>query len=230
MNAAQPILDSPVQQETGEIRLLIADDHQLFIDGLTAILASETHLNIVAQALNGKEVLEAMRATPVDIVLLDINMPDTDIVEVIAQIRKEFHGVKIIIITMDLNMNHYVRLLKSGVDGYMCKSEDKKEIIKGINHVAGGGKYTSSKVTSSLTFLKKPLPQTTMNINDVLTKSELRVLKETIAGLSNSEIGEKLFISKGTVDTHLKNIKAKLGSRNKTELLISCLQYGVLNI
>jgi DNA-binding NarL/FixJ family response regulator len=224
-----PQLSEPLA-ESKRITLLIADDHQLFIDGIALILNEQPNISIVDQALNGQEVIEALGRHSIDIVLLDINMPNTKISNVINEIRKISPLTRIIILTMDVSLANYLKLLKNGINGFILKTEDKTQIIEAINAVSSGGKYVSKKVFESLSAIKKTLPPTSPRIEDILTSSEIRVIKLFIKGYSSSKVADTLFIAKGTVDTHLKNIKAKLGVSNKTELVITCLQYELLQL
>jgi DNA-binding NarL/FixJ family response regulator len=215
---------------SNKVTLLIADDHQMFIDGIALILKEQENITIVDQALNGQEVIDALYKHPIDIVLLDINMPGTNITSVISEIHKKFPQTKVVILTMDVTLTNYLKLLRSGISGYTLKTEDKNQIIEAIKIVAAGGQYVSKKVLESLLAVKRNLPPTSPNIEDLLTNSEIRVLKLFIKGNSSSKVADTLFIAKGTVDTHLKNIKTKLNVSNKTELIIACLQYGLLQV
>jgi DNA-binding NarL/FixJ family response regulator len=215
--------------ETKKLTLLVADDHQLFIDGVTLILKDQVNLQIVDQALNGREVLNALYRHTIDILLLDVNMPETRITELLTDIKKTFPQTKVIILTMDISVVSYMKLLKYGIDGYMSKTEDKTQFIEAIQTVSSGGQFVSKKVLENLSALKTALPPASSNIEYILTASEIRVLKLTVLGYASSKVADTLFIAKGTVDTHLKNIKAKLNVSNKTELILACLQYGILH-
>jgi DNA-binding NarL/FixJ family response regulator len=227
MLTPEPVID---ESPTGvkKISLVVADDHQLFIDGVTLILKDEQNFEIVAQALNGQEVIDALRTRAIDVVLLDINMPETKITQVIGEIQKRFPQTKIIILTMDVSLVNYMKLLEYGIDGYMCKTEDKVQFVKAIQKVNEGGQYVTPKVLENFEAIRRTLPPTSTRIEDVLTNSEIRVLKQVIKGYPSSKIADTLFIAKVTVETHLRNLKIKLNVRNKTELIIACIQYGLL--
>jgi DNA-binding NarL/FixJ family response regulator len=214
------------------IKLLIADDHQLFIDGLRMLLESEAHIQVVGQALNGQEVLDELGAQEVDIVLLDINMPDTDPLTLVKTIRAKHRRTKIVILTMYHGTRYYSKLIRHGINGYLYKSEGKAVFLEAIEKAMRGETYISKELltdvaapkgTNSPTFdLQLAAPE------NVLTKREIEILKLVAQEYSNQEIGEKLFISTSTVDTHRKHILLKLGVRNTVGLVKYCLQNNLL--
>ncbi|MBD0256086.1 MAG: response regulator transcription factor, partial [Cytophagales bacterium] len=114
------------------IKLLIADDHQLFIDGLRMLLESEPHIQVVGQALNGEEVLEVLGTQEADIVLLDINMPDTDPLSLVKTIRAKHRRTRIVILTMYHGTRYYAKLIRHGINGYLYKSEGKAVFLEAI--------------------------------------------------------------------------------------------------
>ena len=214
------------------IRILLADDHQLFIDGLKAVLKTEPSLEVVAQALNGEQVLKELEAQHVDIVLLDINMPNTKVLELTQEIQKKYSAVKIIILTMHHGTRYYVKLLQLGIKGYLNKSAEKQEVIEAIHKVVAGEIYISGEITDHMKFSKKETYSSFDNSlshpSDLLTKREIEVLRLVVQEYTNNEIAEKLFISTGTVDTHRKNIILKLGVKNTVGLIKYAFKNGLI--
>ena len=214
------------------IKLLIADDHQLFIDGLRMLLDSEAHIEVVGQALNGEEVLEVLGVQEVDIVLLDINMPDTDPLTLVKTIRAKHRRTKIVILTMYHGTRYYSKLIRHGINGYLYKSEGKAVFLEAIEKAVRGETYISKELLSDVE-APKGANSPTFDLHlaapeNVLTKREIEILKLVAQEYSNQEIGEKLFISTSTVDTHRKHILLKLGVRNTVGLVKYCLQNNLL--
>jgi DNA-binding NarL/FixJ family response regulator len=214
------------------IKLLIADDHQLFIDGLHMLLDNEDHIQVVGQALNGEEVLAVLGAQEVDIVLLDINMPDTDPLALVKTIRAKHRRTKIVILTMYHGTRYYSKLIRHGIDGYLYKSEGKAVFLEAIEKAMRGETYISKELLSDVAAPKGVnSPAFDLHLaapENVLTKREIEILKLVAQEYSNQEIGEKLFISTSTVDTHRKHILLKLGVRNTVGLVKYCLQNNLL--
>lgn len=214
------------------IKIFIADDHQLFIDGLYSLLKNEPGIEIVGQALNGKEVLKKLSEIKADIIFLDINMPETDVVDLTKEIRSKHPDTKIIILTMYHGTRYYTKLLKYGINGYLYKSESKNEFTKAIKKAYEGEIYLSKELFSEYLKPKKDLlPLYDLKnaaVEDVLTNREIEVLKLIVQEYSNNIIAEKLFISTGTVDTHRKNIILKLGVKNTVGLIKYCLRNNIL--
>lgn len=214
------------------IRLLLADDHQLFIDGLRAVLKTEPSIDVVSQALNGEQVLNALASYPVDIVLLDINMPNTKVIDLTQEISKNYPKVKIIILTMHHGTRYYLKLLQLGIKGYLNKSAEKKEVIEAIHKVHEGEVYITREITDHAGLGKKETYSSFDNSlsspHDLLTKREIEILKLVVQEYSNHEIADKLFISTGTVDTHRKNIILKLGVKNTVGLIKYAFKNGLV--
>jgi DNA-binding NarL/FixJ family response regulator len=214
------------------IHLLIADDHQLFIDGLSSLLKNEPGIQIAGQALNGKEVLSMLSKCPIDIILLDINMPETDAVTLTKEIRSSFPTTKIIILTMYHGTRYYTKLLKYGINGYLYKSAGKDEFITAIEKASNGEMYIHKDLFTEATAHKKDLmPAYNIQLSNpesLLTKREIEILKLVLHEYSNNAIADQLCISTGTVDTHRKNIILKLGVKNTVGLIKYCLQNNFL--
>ena len=213
------------------IRLLIADDHQLFIDGLRSMLKNEAHIEVAAQAMNGAEVLARLSETPIDILLLDINMPNTDVVELTKEIRKQFPKTKIAILTMYHGTRYYIKLLKYKINGYLYKSIDKQYFLQAIDRIHQGGTVISEEIFADIPMTKETLAPTystrDTDPRSLLTKREMQVLKLITEQHSNSAIADTLCVSTGTVDTHRKNIILKLGVKNTVGLIKYCMQHNL---
>ena len=210
------------------IKLLIADDHQMFIDGIKALLKNEKDIKVVGEALNGEEVLSILVKEKADIVLLDINMPKMDGIETTREIRKRFPAVKVIILTMH-NKNEFIAgLANEGAAGYVLKNTGKRELIDAIQSVHEGKTFFSKEVTETImqNLYKKPSEQKIESAQ--LTAREKDVLKLIAHEFSTKEIADKLFISTNTVETHRKNLMSKLNTKNIAGLVKFALQTGLI--
>jgi DNA-binding NarL/FixJ family response regulator len=198
------------------INILVVDDHQIILDGIKSLLENSPGVNVIATANDGKEALNILNILSVDIVLMDIDMPNLNGVDATRQIKDKFPDVKVIMLTMHSESTMIKNLIDIGAFGYILKNSDKEELINAIQKVAKGEKYFSSEVTISL-LNKKGRVEVDTDID--FTKRELDVIKLLADGLTNKEIGDKLFISHRTVDTHRTNIMKKAGLNNVAGLI-----------
>lgn len=208
------------------INLLLVDDHQIVIDGLRALLAGDGRFTIKGSAKNGKEALEVLRLLKVDVVLLDVDMPEMNGIETTRAIRKEFDNIKIVILTMHEEKAMIKMLLDTGADGYLLKNSDKAELIRAIDDVMAGRQHLSPEATSVL--LSPDRNQRSGKLAE-LTEREVEILKLVAEGLSNKEIGDRLFISHRTVDTHRTNLMTKLEVHNVAGLVRFAIQNGLIS-
>jgi two-component system, NarL family, nitrate/nitrite response regulator NarL len=211
------------------IKLIIVDDHQLFIDGIKSLLKNEKEIKVVGEALNGIEAMARITEEKPDIILLDINMPDMDGVETTREIRKKFPEVKIIILTMHNQHEFISNLVSEGALGYILKNTGKTELINAIKTVHGGNAFFSKAVTETImnNLHKKPAEEKLESVQ--LTKREKEILKYIAEGLATKEIADKLFISVNTVETHRKNLMAKVHAKNVTGLVRFAMQIGIIS-
>jgi len=195
------------------IKILIADDHRVFIDGMKALLKEVNDVEVIGDAENGQQLIEQVEAKRPEVVLTDIQMPVKDGIEATREIHKRFPNVKVIALTM-LNETMFIkRMLDAGASGYVIKTIDKDELIHVIKKVAAGEKHFSAEVTAQL--MNNYSEQDPLS---VLTKREKEILIQIAQGLTDKEIAEKVFLSPLTITTHRKNILSKLGLKNKVEL------------
>jgi DNA-binding NarL/FixJ family response regulator len=210
------------------IRIIIADDHQVFIDGIKAILKEFDDIEVVAQALDGDQLIKQVAIHKPDVVLTDIQMPVIDGIEATKEIVKKFPAVKIIALTMLNESSSIKRMLTAGVSGYILKTVDKEELVSVIRKVAAGEKHFGREVTEQVmnNFSGK---STVGNQADVLTKREKEILILIAQGLTDKEIAEKVFLSPLTTITHRKNILSKLGLKNKVELTRYAIENNLIS-
>ena len=201
-----------------QIKILLVDDHQIIIDGIKSLLDNVENVKVAGEANNGLEAINTLKVLAVDIVLMDIDMPKMNGIDAAKHIKENFKETKVII----LSMHHEGAMIKSlveiGADGYLLKNSNKEELLDAIYKVARDEKYFSSEVTLSLLNPEKTQSDSSKRTID-FTRRELDVLKLLVDGYTNKQIGEKLFISHRTVDTHRTNIMKKVGVNNVAGLI-----------
>ncbi len=199
--------------------ILIADDHQMFVDGLKSLLEDEKEICVVGEAKNGKEVLEHCKTVGVDLVIMDINMPVMDGIQASKELSKLHPFIKILGLSMYNDRDYIADMLKAGAMGYILKNTGKENLIEAINTIQSGSNYLGTEVSNTLLngFMKNP--SQTRQHTEKLSDREKDVLECIASGLTTQEMGEKLFISKNTVETHRKNLLYKLKARNTAELI-----------
>jgi len=210
------------------IKLLIIDDHPLVIDGIRTMLKDESYLHIEAAAKTGKEALSFLDTAPFpDVILLDINLPDTDGLRLCELIRARNKTVKIIGLTYVNEAGMITQLLKKGANGYLLKNMERNELIEAINQVMDGMTYLSKAANDKVIqqLQAYDLPQ---NNVPALTRREKEILQLLSEGLTSQQIASRLFLSNYTVDTHRKNMLQKFNVRNTQSLMNVVRELGIL--
>lgn len=192
-----------------KIKILLADDHQLVRKGFRALLEELDFVEVTGEAANGQEVIGLLRrGVKADVILLDYEMPLLNGLDALEQIKRDFFGIKVILLTM-LNQRELVQsAVEKGVNGFLFKNASLDELSEAIRRVARGESYFASEVT--LTLLK-PTHNPDQGLLRQLTGREIEVLRLVAQGYSSTEIGARLFISPRTADTHRNNLIQKLG-------------------
>ncbi len=205
--------------------VLIADDHNLFREGLVEFLNNLPEITDLYQANNGQEVIELLKKQSIDVVLLDINMPVMDGIATAKSMKKKWPKVKIIMLTMHDTQDYIRQVLDLGVDGYLLKTTSLSELQTAIKTVCEGEKYYGKAVQQSFinSFSKQNMVQEVK-----LTKREKEILTLICEELNTNEIAERLFISNYTVESHRKNLLAKTGAKNVAGLVKFALQNKII--
>jgi len=199
------------------IKVAIADDHPLVAQGLRALIENRTDMQLVGEATNGQELLNILAKQPVDVALVDIDMPIKNGIETTAEISSNYPATRVIILTMHDEKAMIKNLLELGAHGYLLKNCGQDELLLAIRNVAAGKKHFSGDVTVAL-LNETDNPSSTEELSE-LTEREIEILTNIALGLSNKEIGDKLFISHRTVDTHRTNLMKKLNVHNIAGLI-----------
>ena len=220
-----------MEQFMAPIQLLIADDHQMLLDGIKALLRDAENIAVVGEASNGSDVIAFVEKQPVDVILMDINMPVMNGIETTAYIAKHFPAIRVIALTMHSERSFISRILKAGAAGYVLKNTGKQELLSAIQRVAAGETYFSNEVASLMMeqYMPQSSPRRTGSEPSIheLTKREIEILRLIAQELTNNEIAERLFISTYTVETHRKNLIRKIGVKNTAGLVKFALQQGL---
>jgi DNA-binding NarL/FixJ family response regulator len=207
--------------ETNTIRVLCVDDHPLVRKGIAAILANEPDIKLVAEAGNGKEAVDAVRAHKPSVTLMDLRMPGMDGIEATKQIRQIDPEAKIIALTSYDGDQEIYRALEAGVRGYILKEMVHTEVVRAIRVVNSGKRLMPPEVAERLS---EHFPQV------ALTPREIEVLQYVAKGYGNKEIGARLGTAAGTVKMHLQNILSKLGASDRTHAVTLAIRRGIIYI
>jgi len=212
------------------IKVVIADDHALFRDGLRKILSLEKDILVVGEASNGDEVTKVIERTHPDILLLDLKMPKGDVVQNLLDVGARSPSTKVMILTAFSDEENVLNAAKGGAKGYVPKGVPSATLLQAIKVVHNGSLWIDKEISTWETFeeivqgqmgSREAAPQMDESIK-ALTKREMEILRLVAEGLTNEEIGKKIFISEKTVKTHLTNIfdKLKVNNRFKAALML----------
>jgi DNA-binding NarL/FixJ family response regulator len=211
------------------IQVVLAEDHNIVRNGIRMILEIDKGIHIAAEAVNGRQVLEYLsKAEKTDVVLADVNMPELDGLALLKEIKALGLDTKVVILSMHDNEKYISEAFTHGASGYLLKSVSADELIFALKHVHSGGQYLCSELAMKV-FEKSihcgPDILTISNEKIDFSAREIEVLHLIAEGLTNSEMSDKLFISKRTVEGHRQSLLEKTGSRNTAALI----RYAVLN-
>lgn len=210
------------------IKIVVADDHTLFRDGIRRILSLEKDILVVGEASRGDEVIKIVERAKPDVLLLDVKMPRSDVVQTLLEIKEKNVGTKVLMLTAYSEDENVLNAAKGGARGYVLKGIDFPTLLQAIKTVHTGGLWIDNETPAAEAFEEIARAQmggadpTVDDAISTLTRRETEILKLVAEGLTNEEIGKKIFISEKTVKTHLTNIfdKLKVNNRFKAALLI----------
>lgn len=207
------------------IRLLIADDHKVLLDGICSYFSDIDHIEVVDTASNGLEVLDKLSHRQVDIVMLDINMPELNGVETCKAISKKYKDVKVMALSMYKQASYVKRMKGYGAKAYLLKDDSALEMITAIETVHAGGTYYSNKLMG---LLISNVFESDSKSESHLTRREKEVLEMIAKGLSNKIIADKLMLSIHTIDSHRKNLLIKFDAKNTADLVRITIEKGLI--
>lgn len=209
------------------IRVALCDDHRIITDGLRELLAGVPGIECVGSATGGVDLLYLLEHIAAHVVLLDLDMPEMDGALVAERIKQKHPGTRVIILTMHDEAAIVRKLMDAGVDGYLLKTCSRDELLMAIREAHAGRKHFSGALTASLLKQHEVSERGRQVLKD-LSEREIEVLAALAEGLSNREIGERLFISPRTVDTHRTNLMRKLDTHNVAGLVRIAIQAGLV--
>ncbi|WP_085991339.1 response regulator [Oceanobacillus senegalensis] len=223
------------------IRLVLIDDHKLFREGVKRILDFEPTFEVVAEGNDGSEAAKLVKENNPDVVLMDINMPETNGVQATADLVRYFPETKVIILSIHDDESYVTHALKTGAQGYLLKEMDADALIEAIKVVSDGGSYLHPKVTHNLVKEYRRLAkETSSSIANkgieyrqplhLLTKRECQVLQLLADGKSNRAVAETLYISEKTVKNHVSNILQKMNVNDRTQAVVSAIRKGWVEV
>lgn len=214
------------------IKVHIADDHQILIDGLKAVINQKEDIEVLGHSLNGEEVLAWYKTNATDILILDINMPVKDGIQVLRELRYITHRPKVIVLSSYDDVKLIKEVLKLGVSGFVPKKSAGDHIVEAIYEVFKGNQYFTEEIKEKMmqTLLGKPadekIGQEGILIHSLTTR-EYEILKMIAQQYSTKEIADSFFLSESTVDTHRRNLMRKLKVKNSVGLAIFALKNGI---
>jgi two-component system, NarL family, response regulator DegU len=223
-------------------KIVIVDDHQLFREGVKRILDFEPSFEVVAEGDDGSEAISLVDQHHPDVIIMDINMPNTNGVEATAELIEKYPESKVIILSIHDDENYVTHALRTGATGYLLKEMDADALIEAVKVVADGGSYLHPRVTHNLVKEYRRLsseengsdkyisPVEIRRPLHLLTRRECEVLQLLADGKSNRGIGEALFISEKTVKNHVSNILQKVNANDRTQAVVVAIKNGWVEV
>lgn len=203
-------------------KIVLIDDHQIMLDGISALLNNNSNYEVLAKSTNPLEAIDLINKHQADILITDISMEKLSGIELCKQVRSSFPHIKILALSMFGDKDTITEMIDAGVNAYILKNTGSLELIEALDKICAGQVFFSNEVTlemmKSISSSKNPLAESSK-----LTPRELEIVKLIADELNNAEIGEKLFISERTVETHRKNIFRKTGTKSVAGLI----KYGI---
>ncbi len=210
------------------IRILLADDHQMVREGLRSLLEKESDFQVIGEAEEGRQAVQLVRKLQPDVVVMDITMPNLNGVEATRQIVSEYPDIKIIALSMHFSRIFVLNMLKAGALGYILKGDSSEELIEGVRTVSAGGAYFSPKAAKTVTeVLANPLPDSPL---DVLKPREREVFQLICEGKNTKQIALELHVSIKTIEASRRKIIEKLDAKSIPELVIIAIENGVISL
>jgi two-component system response regulator NreC len=211
--------------------VVIADDHEVVRQGIRALLNTDPRFRIAGEARDGVEAVRVVERTKPDILLLDIVMPGLSGIEVIREALKVSSNTRILVLSMHADESYVVQAFRNGASGYILKDARSQELLEAVRLVAAGQRYLSPPLSQRAidAYLEK-VESEGFDPYDTLTPREREILQLAAEGFTNSEIGERLFISPRTVETHRAHLMRKLSLRSHTDLVLFAVRRGILRV
>ncbi|MGM0852579.1 MAG: response regulator [Bacillota bacterium] len=205
------------------IKLLLVDDHAVLRDGLKTIIESEDDIKVIGEAVSGSDALNKVRELAPNIILMDINLPGMNGVEVTRILKQQYPHIKVLILTMHSHEEYFMSAIKEGADGYLLKDAPSDQVVEAVRTVFHGESVIHPSLTRKLLTFHQQKQRKDKEEN-LLTEREREVLTCLVEGLTNKEIGKRLFVSDKTVKIHVSNIFKKLNVKSRSQVIIHAVQ------
>lgn len=211
------------------IKIMIADDHSMIREGLKNLLELDGDIQVIAEAVDGEDCLNKLQVAKPDVLLLDINMPKKNGLEVLKSLKSKKSKLKVLVLTVHNEIEYLMKAVDIGVNGYVLKDSESAELKKAIFTVAEGETYIQPSLIPAL---NAKMIETNKDAEKIksLTKRELDVLKLLAVGMYNKEVGKRLEISERTVKNHVSNIFKKLGVTDRTQAAVFAIRNNLVQI
>ena len=216
-----------------KINLIIVDDHRLFRNGIKALLKELSYIGVVTEASNGKEFIDFITANPVDMALMDINMPVMNGIDATREAKHIQPNIKIIALSMLNDDDYYFKMIDAGAQGFILKDSGSDELVQAIETVLNGQNYFSQDLLRNIimSLSSNVKPESNRSPEEVsFTDREIDVLEQICKGLSNQEIADALFISPRTAERHRSNLFTKTGAKNSVTLVMYAIKNNLVKV
>ena len=212
------------------IKVLVCDDQAVVCDGLEMILDSDPEIQVIAKAYDGDEAVAQLEKSQPDLVLMDLKMPGMNGIQATRLIRQKYPFVKVLVLTTYGDDEWVFDAIRSGADGYLLKGVQREELIRAVKGTLQGQTHVDPAVAGKLfnSVAKSPVSDHS-TLTEQLSERELEILKRIGRGLSNAEIAEELYLTRGTVRNYVSTILSKLGVEDRTQAAILAIQYGLVD-
>ncbi|BDS10460.1 response regulator [Aureispira anguillae] len=214
------------------IEIIVVDDHQIVLDGISAMFLTSKDIKIIGTALNAEKLWKLLRQRVPHVILLDMNLPAMNGLEIAQKIRTEQPAIRLLVLSANSDKQSILAAVKAGVHGFLPKECSKEELIKGIEMVIQGQHYFGATIAPIVyqSFANQLSGESTAQTPSVLTEREIEIVQGFANGKTYKEIGNLLFISPRTVETHKKNIFKKLGFQNQADLIKYAIKHGIIKL
>lgn len=214
------------------LEVVLADDHQMFRDGIKSVLNEEAGISVVGEVGNGNELMTLLSKSQPDLVITDISMPGISGIEVSKMIKSSYPTVKVLILSMHTNEEFITKAIDIGADGYLPKDTSMKELLEAIRVISHGESYFNKSISDTIikSMINKSKSKQVAGKKASLTNREIEIVLLVVDGLTNKEIAEKLFISVRTVDSHKNNIMQKLHLKSSVDLVKYAIRNKMVNL
>lgn len=211
------------------VKVILTDDHSMIREGIKQLLEITGEIEVIGEAADGLECLALLKKVKADVLLLDINMPNMNGLQVLEKINRVQNDVKVLMLTVHNEIEYLIKAIDIGIDGYLLKDSGSEELRKAIFSIYNGEKYIQPELTP---LLNQKLVEKESDLDKIhsLTKRELQILKLIAEGLFNKEIGDRLNISERTVKNHVFNLFKKIDASDRTQAAVFAIRNNVVDL